>query len=69
MQCIFTMWFSYFLGWLIKMLILKFGGMRAYASGRRFFVGLVVGEALATILWIIIAWLTGLSLGYAIEYN
>jgi hypothetical protein len=69
MQCIFTMWFSYFLGWLIKALILKFGGMRAYASGRRFFVGLVVGEALATLLWIFIAWLAGVTGGYAIEYN
>lgn len=69
MQPIYSMWFSYFLGWLIKSLILKFGGMRMYASGRRFFVGLVIGEALATIVWIIVAYFTGLTGGYAIEYN
>jgi len=69
LQPVRTMWFSFFIGWLLKTLILKFGGLRAFHRSRRFFVGLVVGEALATIFWIIVAWLMGFSGGYSIEYN
>lgn len=69
MQAIYQMWFSYFVGWLLKALVLKFGGQRAFLNGRRFFVGLILGECLSTIFWIIVAWLTGTSGGYAIEIN
>jgi hypothetical protein len=60
------LWFSYFLGWALKAVILKFGGQRVYRRGRRFFVGLIVGEALAALFWIAVAWAEGLSGGYAI---
>jgi hypothetical protein len=61
------LWFSYFLGWLLKALVLKFGGQRVYIRGRRLFVGLIVGEALAALLWIAVAWAAGRRGGYAIE--
>lgn len=65
----YQMWFSYLLGWLLKTLILRVGGNKAFSRGRRFFVGVIVGEALATLFWIAVAAWMGKSDGYAIEYN
>ncbi|MCW8129961.1 MAG: hypothetical protein KIS92_06365 [Planctomycetota bacterium] len=53
------LWFSFFLGWLIKLLIVKFGGAQAYLGTKRFFIGLVVGEACASVVWKMIAALAG----------
>jgi hypothetical protein len=40
-----TMWFSFFLGWLVKVLIMYFGGGKALRGGRNFFLGVIVTEA------------------------
>ena len=40
-----TMWFSFFLGWLVKVLIMYFGGGKALRRGRSFFLGVIVTEA------------------------
>ncbi|MCW8130513.1 MAG: hypothetical protein KIS92_09210 [Planctomycetota bacterium] len=45
------LWASFFIGWLAKWLIAKFGGMRAYGQWRYFFVGMVAGEAAAALFW------------------
>lgn len=47
-------WFSLFLGWLAKVLILKFGGARGFQNARPFFIGMIFGEALAAALWLVI---------------
>ncbi|MCX7804680.1 MAG: hypothetical protein N3A38_05760 [Planctomycetota bacterium] len=47
-------WFSFFVGWLLKWGITRYGGFRAYLRMRRFFIGLVVGEAIAAGIWIAI---------------
>jgi len=70
MQSVTSLWFSYFLGWLIKFLVVKFGGQSVYLSLRRFMLGIIIGEALAVIFWTIIAWYTGVNGGtYSLEYN
>ncbi|MCW8130764.1 MAG: hypothetical protein KIS92_10470 [Planctomycetota bacterium] len=52
------LWFSFFLGWAVKLMIVKFGGARTYMTTKRFFIGLVVGEACATLFWkLIAAWM------------
>ncbi len=66
---IHRMWFSYFLGWIFKLLILKFGGQRTYLAWRRFFIGLIIGEALAVIFWTAVHGWTGHQEGYSMEYN
>jgi hypothetical protein len=43
--------FSVFLGWLIKLLIVKYGGSRLYTAAKPFFIGLILGEAMAAGLW------------------
>jgi hypothetical protein len=46
------MWFSIFLGWLAKAVLLRFGGGQVYTMARPLFIGLIVGEALAAALWL-----------------
>ncbi|MBQ35532.1 MAG: hypothetical protein CME04_04020 [Gemmatimonadaceae bacterium] len=52
-------WFSVFLAWGAKKLVLRLGGPSAYRRSVYFFLGLIVGEALCTGLWIIIDYVTG----------
>jgi len=44
-------WPSIFIGWLIKTLITTYGGARGYRAARPLFLGLVLGEVFAVILW------------------
>jgi hypothetical protein len=53
------MWFSCFVSWLLKLLILKYGGIRLYAAARPFFLGMILGEATAGGAWLFIDWLNG----------
>jgi hypothetical protein len=47
-------WFSIFLGWLAKVLILKYGGAVLFQQARPLFVGIIFGEALAMGAWLLI---------------
>ncbi|MAE66962.1 MAG: hypothetical protein CMJ18_22105 [Phycisphaeraceae bacterium] len=44
-------WPSLFLGWLIKMLVLRYGGAALFERARASFLGLIVGEILAIAFW------------------
>jgi hypothetical protein len=48
-------WFSFFLAWVAKSAIARFGGTGAYLQARNFFLGMVLGEALAASLNILIS--------------
>jgi hypothetical protein len=54
-------WFSLFLGWLCKMLVLRFGGATLYSNIKPFFIGLIFGEALAMGIWVITTAVLALS--------
>lgn len=41
---LFRLWLPIFLTWLIKSLLLRYGGLSAYRKARPFFLGLIVGE-------------------------
>lgn len=47
-------WFSIFVGWLVKLLIVTFGGAPLFKTARPFFIGLIFGESLAAAGWLII---------------
>jgi len=47
-----VIWFSIFLGWLAKALVMTFGGAAAYRKVLPFFLGMVLGEALIAGLWL-----------------
>jgi hypothetical protein len=48
------LWFSVFVGWLCKTLIVRFGGPRMYSRARPFFIGLIVGESAAAGFWLVV---------------
>jgi hypothetical protein len=50
-----AVWFSIFLGWLTKVLILKYGGSSLFRAARPFFLGLVIGEVAAAGFWIMVS--------------
>ena len=52
-------WFSVFIAWSIKLLVLRFGGPAIYATSVRFFLGLIMGETLCNGLWVVIDYFTG----------
>ncbi|MBN1515401.1 hypothetical protein JXA32_02415 [Candidatus Sumerlaeota bacterium] len=52
-------WVSVFLGWLAKVLILRYGGSRIYRSASPFFIGLVIGEVLAMTFWVLVSGIRG----------
>ncbi len=48
-------WFSVLLGWSLKVAMLTYGGARGYRAGRTLFLGIMVGEVGAVILWVAVA--------------
>ena len=59
-------WFSIFLGWLIKVLVIRFGGPNLFLKARPFFLGIIVGDVLANGLFGGLSLLL-LALGYDYE--
>jgi hypothetical protein len=53
---IVVFWFSMLVAWLIKLPIVRYGGMRTFRMLRPFFLGLIFGEFLAACMWSLIAW-------------
>ena len=43
-------WFSLFLVWIVKVTVLRFGGLQAYRTGKPFFYGMGIGYVVAVVL-------------------
>ena len=43
-------WFSLFLVWVVKLTLLRYGGVKAYAQGKPFFYGMLIGYVMAVVL-------------------
>jgi hypothetical protein len=54
------LWFSFFLAWLAKSIVLRYGGVRVYKKARIVFVGIIVGLLVVGGLWLIIDSITGM---------
>lgn len=52
-------WFSCFIAWTLKTVILRYGGMRLYLAARPLFLGLVLGEFGMAVVWTLISAVTG----------
>jgi hypothetical protein len=50
---------SALLAWLLKFLILRYGGPKLYKSLRPFFLGLILGEIVAAGGWLVVDYITG----------
>ncbi len=65
------LWFSVFLAWLVKLLILKFGTTRLYRRSRMFALGMIFGSLATSGIWTVIGiiaqheatFTTGVTLG------
>ncbi len=55
------LWFSIFLAWLLKLVIIRYGGPRRYKTARPFFLGLIAGQFVVAGLWLVIDWFTGMT--------
>ena len=53
------LWFSLFVGWVAKTVIVRYGGARVFERAKPFFMGLVVGEFAAAGVWLVVAHVTG----------
>ena len=58
------LWFSIFIGWLGKALIQRYGGMKGYLGAMPFFLGLIVGDVINAMIWIVVGNLT--NVGYSV---
>ncbi len=52
-------WLSFLIGWLLNVLINRYGGLRVYQRLLPLFLGLIVGDMLHEGLWGMVAWMTG----------
>ena len=51
-------WFSIFIGWCVKQILLRYGGVVLFRRARAFFIGLLVGEMLMAGLWLVVGLLS-----------
>ena len=54
-----NLWFSIFLAWLIKALVLRYGGAHMYRRTVPFFLGLILGQYTAAAFWFVVDLCTG----------
>ena len=52
-------WFSVLLAWFFKLMIVKWDGTPLYEKAKPFFLGLILGEAVAAGVWLGVDGLTG----------
>ena len=54
-----SIWFPFFVAWLVKSLVLRIGGMNAYRRSCWLFYGLILGQIVVAGCWLVIDALTG----------
>lgn len=54
-------WLPFFLAWLLKVLVLRYGGMRLYKQSLPFFYGVIIGDFLSGGLTTLIGCFTGIN--------
>ncbi len=47
-------WFAFFVGWLVKLIIIRYGGMKLHNTFVPFFLGLILGDFSIGSIWAII---------------
>jgi len=60
-SCVFgSMWFSVFIAWMLKTVIMKYGGPHLFRRLKPLFLGLILGEASVGGFWIVVDYFTGM---------
>ena len=50
----YTLWFSLFLGWLVKLPIMRYGGMNGFRAALPLFLGLILGDCANALVWTVV---------------
>lgn len=58
------LWASFFIGWLVKTLLLRYGGQEAAARTRPFMIGLILGNATAMVIWMLYGFIAGTQIEF-----
>ena len=53
-------WFPVFISWLLKSVILKYGGIRTHRNTIPFFLGLILGDFIIGAMWGLLGLATGM---------
>ena len=53
-----NLWFSLFLGWLFRVVTVRYSGLRGYIRFRPVFMGIIMGDVLGALLWDIVGLVT-----------
>ena len=56
-----ALWFNMFLAWLIKVVVLKYGGVGLYLKTRPFFFGMILGHISPGGFYLIVDHFTGMT--------
>ncbi len=56
-----SVWLPFFIAWVVKVFVLRYGGMRLYKASLPFFYGLIIGDFLAGGLTTLAGCLTGIN--------
>ena len=56
-----SLWFSIFLAWLVKLMVMKYGGPSLFRRIRPFFLGFILGQYVISGIWLFIDYLTGMT--------
>jgi hypothetical protein len=48
-------WFSMFVGWIVRLMLTRFGGIELYRKARGVFLGLILGDAFVAAFWLIVS--------------
>lgn len=50
---------SFLIGWALKAVIVRLGGLRLYARCRPFFLGIILGDVISAVIWTIVGFICG----------
>jgi hypothetical protein len=53
------LWCPFFVAWLVKLLTMRFGGIRTYRALLPFFLGAILGDYLVPMGWAVVGLLSG----------
>jgi hypothetical protein len=51
-------WLPIFIAWLLKSIIIKYGGVKQYLKFKPFFLGMILGEFSMATIWVGVSWIT-----------
>jgi len=55
------LWCATLVGWLIKLLVVRYGGMKSYRQFIPFFIGLILGDYITGCTWAIYGSMLGIK--------